>query len=177
VKLHADLYGKSVTYTGRVAGLGAGTGAAFALLPAQNATGNWIKVVQRVPVRIELDAAPLQDHPLRVGLSMDVEVDVSAKPEAAPLMAAPASVTPAASATASATASSPATATVAAAETPVSRSSLPTRRSNQTSAFATPMAEADALVQRIIHRNLGRSGPAPATTSKPGASSKPAAQS
>ena len=56
VKLKADLYGSKVEYHGRVAGLGAGTGAAFALLPAQNATGNWIKVVQRVPVRIELDA-------------------------------------------------------------------------------------------------------------------------
>lgn len=75
-KLTADLYGKTVTYSGRVAGLGAGTGAAFALLPAQNATGNWIKVVQRVPVRIALDPAQLAEHPLRVGLSMAVEVDV-----------------------------------------------------------------------------------------------------
>jgi membrane fusion protein (multidrug efflux system) len=75
-KLTADVYGKTVTYTGRVAGLGAGTGAAFALLPAQNATGNWIKVVQRVPVRIALDPAQLAEHPLRVGLSMAVEVDV-----------------------------------------------------------------------------------------------------
>ena len=75
-KLTADVYGKKVTYTGRVSGLGAGTGAAFALLPAQNATGNWIKVVQRVPVRIALDPAQLAEHPLRVGLSMAVEVDV-----------------------------------------------------------------------------------------------------
>jgi membrane fusion protein, multidrug efflux system len=59
-----------------VTGLGAGTGAAFSLLPAQNATGNWIKVVQRVPVRIALDAAQLADKPLRVGLSMEAEVDV-----------------------------------------------------------------------------------------------------
>jgi membrane fusion protein (multidrug efflux system) len=65
------------TYTGRVAGLGAGTGAAFALLPAQNATGNWIKVVQRVPVRIALDPAELAQHPLRVGLSMLATVDVA----------------------------------------------------------------------------------------------------
>ena len=72
----ADLYGDTVEYPGRVAGLGAGTGAAFALLPAQNATGNWIKIVQRVPVRIELDPATLAAHPLRVGLSMQVEVDV-----------------------------------------------------------------------------------------------------
>ncbi len=62
-------------YTGKVVGLGVGTGAAFALLPAQNATGNWIKVVQRVPVRIALDAEQLKDHPLRVGLSMDVTVN------------------------------------------------------------------------------------------------------
>ena len=73
--LTADLYGKKVEYTGKVAGLGVGTGAAFALLPAQNATGNWIKVVQRVPVRIALDAEQLKANPLRVGLSMDVTVD------------------------------------------------------------------------------------------------------
>jgi membrane fusion protein (multidrug efflux system) len=77
VKLTADLYGKKVEYSGLVAGLGMGTGAAFALLPAQNATGNWIKVVQRVPVRVTLDAAQLQQNPLRVGLSMLVTVDVS----------------------------------------------------------------------------------------------------
>ncbi|MGA0569410.1 HlyD family efflux transporter periplasmic adaptor subunit [Variovorax sp. VNK109] len=79
VKLKADVYGKKVEYTGTVAGLGVGTGAAFALLPAQNATGNWIKVVQRVPVRIALDAKQVMEHPLRVGLSMDVEVDVANK--------------------------------------------------------------------------------------------------
>ncbi len=77
VKLTADLYGGKVEYTGRVAGLGAGTGAAFALLPAQNATGNWIKVVQRVPVRIEIDGRQLAQHPLRVGLSMEASVDVA----------------------------------------------------------------------------------------------------
>ena len=70
VKLTADLYGKKVEYSGRVAGLGVGTGAAFALLPAQNAAGNWIKVVQRVPVRIALDPEQLKANPLRVGLSM-----------------------------------------------------------------------------------------------------------
>lgn len=84
VKMVADLYGSSVTYHGTVAGLDAGTGAAFALLPAQNATGNWIKVVQRVPVRITLDPEDLKQHPLRVGLSMDVEVDVG-KDDGAPL--------------------------------------------------------------------------------------------
>jgi membrane fusion protein (multidrug efflux system) len=77
VTLVADQYGKKVSYTGTVSGLGAGTGAAFSLLPAQNATGNWIKVVQRVPVRIALDAKQLTEHPLRVGLSMTAAVDVS----------------------------------------------------------------------------------------------------
>ena len=79
VKLTADVYGKKVEYTGKVAGLGVGTGRAFALLPAQNATGNWIKVVQRVPVRVALDAEQLKANPLRVGLSMDAEVDVTQK--------------------------------------------------------------------------------------------------
>ena len=79
VKLVADLYGKKVEYTGKVAGLGIGTGAAFALLPAQNATGNWIKVVQRVPVRIVLDPEQLKANPLRVGLSMLAEIDVAKK--------------------------------------------------------------------------------------------------
>lgn len=77
VELSADVYGKKVVYHGSIDGLGAGTGAAFALLPAQNATGNWIKVVQRVPVRVRLDAKELVDHPLRLGLSMEARVDVS----------------------------------------------------------------------------------------------------
>jgi membrane fusion protein (multidrug efflux system) len=77
VTLVADQYGKKIVYQGKVTGLGAGTGAAFSLLPAQNATGNWIKVVQRVPVRIALDAKQLAEHPLRVGLSMTAEVDVA----------------------------------------------------------------------------------------------------
>ncbi|HWI09783.1 MAG TPA: HlyD family efflux transporter periplasmic adaptor subunit, partial [Burkholderiaceae bacterium] len=77
VTLEADVYGKKVEYRGAIEGLGAGTGAAFALLPAQNATGNWIKVVQRVPVRIKLDPKDLIEHPLRVGLSMDAKVDIS----------------------------------------------------------------------------------------------------
>ncbi|HYD11295.1 MAG TPA: efflux RND transporter periplasmic adaptor subunit [Allosphingosinicella sp.] len=75
VELHADLYGEDVVFHGRVAGLGGGTGSAFALIPAQNATGNWIKVVQRVPVRIRLDPAELRRHPLRVGLSMTATID------------------------------------------------------------------------------------------------------
>ncbi|MEO8719444.1 MAG: HlyD family efflux transporter periplasmic adaptor subunit, partial [Burkholderiales bacterium] len=77
VELTADMYGRKAGYHGVVEGLGAGTGAAFALLPAQNATGNWIKVVQRLPVRIKLDPGDLARHPLRVGLSMAVSVDVS----------------------------------------------------------------------------------------------------
>lgn len=76
VKLHADLYGGKVEYRGTVAGLAAGTGGAFALLPAQNATGNWIKVVQRLPVRIALEPGQLEKHPLLVGLSMRVRVEV-----------------------------------------------------------------------------------------------------
>ena len=76
VSLEADVYGGKVRYHGVVEGLGAGTGSAFSLLPAQNATGNWIKIVQRVPVRIALRPEELQRHPLSIGLSMDVTVDV-----------------------------------------------------------------------------------------------------
>lgn len=76
VTLISDLYGSSTKYSGKVVGMGAGTGSAFALLPAQNATGNWIKVVQRVPVRIALDPAQLAAHPLRIGLSIRAEVDL-----------------------------------------------------------------------------------------------------
>ena len=76
VTLHADLYGGDVVFHGRLAGMSAGSGSAFALLPAQNASGNWIKIVQRVPVRIALDPQELKAHPLRVGLSMTVDVDV-----------------------------------------------------------------------------------------------------
>lgn len=73
----SDIYGDDVKYTGKVVGLDMGTGSAFSLLPAQNATGNWIKVVQRLPVRIEIDAKQLADHPLRIGLSTLVTVDTS----------------------------------------------------------------------------------------------------
>jgi membrane fusion protein (multidrug efflux system) len=75
--LTSDLYGRKVKYHGKVAGIGGGTGAAFALIPAQNATGNWIKVVQRLPVRIALEPAELRAHPLRVGLSMYADIDVA----------------------------------------------------------------------------------------------------
>jgi membrane fusion protein (multidrug efflux system) len=76
VTLTSDVYGGDVTYHGHVAGLGIGTGSAFSLLPAQNASGNWIKIVQRLPVRIELDAKDLDKYPLRIGLSMDVSVNL-----------------------------------------------------------------------------------------------------
>lgn len=79
VELHADIYGSAVTYRGRVAGIAAGTGSSFATIPAQNATGNWIKVVQRVPVRIELDAENLVRHPLQVGLSMNADINIGKK--------------------------------------------------------------------------------------------------
>ncbi|CAD15555.1 HlyD family secretion protein [Ralstonia pseudosolanacearum] len=74
----ADIYGGSASYRGVVEGFSGGSGAAFAAIPAQNATGNWIKVVQRLPVRIKLDAAELEKHPLKVGLSMVVTIDTSA---------------------------------------------------------------------------------------------------
>jgi len=77
VTVTADIYGGSVKYYGQIEGLGAGSGSAFALLPPQNASGNWIKIVQRVPVRIKLNANELRDHPLRVGLSVNVSVNVS----------------------------------------------------------------------------------------------------
>jgi membrane fusion protein (multidrug efflux system) len=76
-KLTSDLYGDKVVYHGRVIGFSGGTGAAFSVVPAQNATGNWIKVVQRLPVRIALDPAELANHPLKVGLSMNADIDVS----------------------------------------------------------------------------------------------------
>jgi membrane fusion protein (multidrug efflux system) len=85
VTVHTDVYGAHVTYHGRLAGVGAGSGNAFALLPAQNASGNWIKIVQRVPVRILLDPQELKDHPLRIGLSAAVDVDL--RDTSGPLMA------------------------------------------------------------------------------------------
>jgi membrane fusion protein (multidrug efflux system) len=75
--LTSDLYGGGVTYHGKVVGLSGGTGSAFALIPAQNATGNWIKVVQRLPVRVQLDPQELAEHPLRLGLSMKATIDLS----------------------------------------------------------------------------------------------------
>jgi membrane fusion protein (multidrug efflux system) len=77
VTLTSDLYGSSIVFHGRVVGIGGGTGAAFSVIPAQNATGNWIKVVQRLPVRIALDPNELAAHPLRVGLSMNAEIKIA----------------------------------------------------------------------------------------------------
>ena len=78
-KVTSDLYGGDVVYHGKVVGFAGGTGSSMSLIPAQNATGNWIKVVQRLPLRIQLDPMELAEHPLRVGLSMDVELDLSEK--------------------------------------------------------------------------------------------------
>jgi membrane fusion protein (multidrug efflux system) len=75
--LESDIYGGKVAYHGKVVGFAPGTGSTLALLPAQNATGNWVKVVQRLPVRIVLDDAQLKDFPLRIGLSMNAKVDTS----------------------------------------------------------------------------------------------------
>ena len=91
VAVYADVYGDGVDYHGHLSGIAAGSGNAFALLPAQNASGNWIKIVQRVPVRILLDAQDLQAHPLRVGLSATVRVDVR---DSGPLPATPVRNTP-----------------------------------------------------------------------------------
>lgn len=85
VDIEADLYGSSVKYSGTIDSLGAGTGSAFALLPAQNATGNWIKIVQRVPVRIHINPEELAKHPLRVGLS--TQVDVNLRDQSGPVLA------------------------------------------------------------------------------------------
>jgi membrane fusion protein (multidrug efflux system) len=92
VTISTDIYGGKVTYHGHIVGLGAGSGSAFALLPPQNASGNWIKIVQRVPVRIALDPAELKDHPLRIGLSVSVEADM--RDQSGPLIssAAPAAI-------------------------------------------------------------------------------------
>ena len=91
-QVRSDLYGGSFIFHGRVSGMSAGTGAAFALLPAQNASGNWIKVVQRVPVRIQIDAADLKNSPLRVGLSATVTVDTTNRD--GPVLATSAAATP-----------------------------------------------------------------------------------
>jgi len=92
VELNSDLYGSDVTFKGRLTSLGLGTGSAFSLLPAQNASGNWIKIVQRVPVRIDLDPKELAGHPLRLGLSMST--DVTIRDQSGPVLASAPPVKP-----------------------------------------------------------------------------------
>ena len=120
VELHADLYGDDVTYAGRVTSLGLGTGSAFSLLPPQNASGNWIKIVQRVPVRIALDAKELAAHPLRLGLSMST--DVSLRDQSGPVLA----------------------------------SAPPVKPLLSTTAYDKQLAEANALIDRIVRENMPR---------------------
>ena len=118
VTLTADVYGNDVTFNGKLVSLGLGTGSAFALLPAQNASGNWIKIVQRVPVRIALDPKQLAEHPLRIGMSMSADVS---------LREAGNGVLPA---------------------TPSQAPGL------RTEAYAKQLADADALIAKIVRENL-----------------------
>ncbi|MEG3789365.1 efflux RND transporter periplasmic adaptor subunit [Lysobacter sp. CCNWLW3] len=118
VELHSDLYGSDVSFDGKVAAIGMGTGSAFALLPAQNASGNWIKIVQRVPVRIEVDRKQIAEHPLRLGLSMHVDVDIHGQDGA------------------------------------MLASSTPAKPVLTTDAYAKQLADADALIEKIVDENL-----------------------
>ena len=118
VELHSDLYGSDIAFDGKVAAIGMGTGSAFALLPAQNASGNWIKIVQRVPVRIEVDRKQVAEHPLRLGLSMHVDVNIRGQDGAMLAQAAPAK--------------------------PVLT----------TDAYAKQLADADALIEKVVNENL-----------------------
>ncbi|SCZ10660.1 HlyD family efflux transporter periplasmic adaptor subunit [Pseudomonas sp. NFACC37-1] len=117
VDIEADLYGSDVKYSGTIDSLGAGTGSAFALLPAQNATGNWIKIVQRVPVRIHVNAEELAKHPLRVGLSTQVSVNLHDQ------------------------------------SGPVLAQQPPQKASFSTQVYDRQLAEADAMITRLIHDN------------------------
>ncbi|NVZ61847.1 HlyD family efflux transporter periplasmic adaptor subunit [Pseudomonas gingeri] len=117
VDIEADLYGSDVKYSGTIDSLGAGTGSAFALLPAQNATGNWIKIVQRVPVRIHINAEELARHPLRVGLSTQVEVNLHDQ------------------------------------SGPVLAQQPPQKASFTTNVYQQQLADADAVITRLIHEN------------------------
>jgi membrane fusion protein (multidrug efflux system) len=117
VDIEADLYGGDVKYSGTIDSLGAGTGSAFALLPAQNATGNWIKIVQRVPVRVHVNAEELAKHPLRVGLSTMVDVDLHDQ------------------------------------SGPVLAQQPPQKASFSTNVYDRQLAEADAMITRLIHDN------------------------
>ena len=118
VQLHSDLYGSDVEFDGKLSSLGLGTGSAFALLPAQNASGNWIKIVQRVPVRIALDPRQLAEHPLRIGLSM--HTDVSLRDQSGAVLAT----------------------------APQDKPLLTTQ------AYAKQLADAEALIQKIVRENL-----------------------
>uniref|UniRef100_UPI002616D821 HlyD family efflux transporter periplasmic adaptor subunit n=1 Tax=Pseudomonas sp. TaxID=306 RepID=UPI002616D821 len=117
VSVEADMYGSHVKYQGRVLGLTAGTGSALAVLPAQNATGNWIKIVQRVPVRIHINAEELAKHPLRVGLSTVVNVDLHDQ------------------------------------SGPVLAQQAPQKASFTTNVYDRQLAEADAMINQLIHDN------------------------
>ncbi|MDT8906149.1 membrane fusion protein, multidrug efflux system [Pseudomonas sp. NFACC32-1] len=117
VEIETDLYGSDVKYSGTVDSLGAGTGSAFALLPAQNATGNWIKIVQRVPVRIHVNAEELARHPLRVGLS--TEVNVNLRDQSGPVLA----------------------------------QQPPQKATFSTQVYERQLADADAMITRLIHDN------------------------
>jgi membrane fusion protein (multidrug efflux system) len=118
VDVHADLYGEEILYHGTVDSLGVGTGSAFSLLPAQNASGNWIKIVQRVPVRIRLNEDDLKKHPLRIGLSMQVTVDLHD------------------------------------ADGPALAEQPPQRPVFSTNIYHQQLADADALIDRLIRENL-----------------------
>ncbi|MDO7897022.1 HlyD family secretion protein [Pseudomonas citrulli] len=117
VEIETDLYGSDVKYSGTIDSLGAGTGSAFALLPAQNATGNWIKIVQRVPVRIHVNAQELADHPLRIGLSTVVNVNLHDQ------------------------------------SGPVLAQQPPQKATFSTQVYDRQLADADAMIARLIHEN------------------------
>ena len=117
VEIESDIYGSDVKFSGTIDSLGAGTGSAFALLPAQNATGNWIKIVQRVPVRVHVNAEELAKHPLRVGLSTMVDVDLHDQ------------------------------------SGPVLAQQPPQKASFSTNVYDRQLAEADAMITRLIHDN------------------------
>ena len=117
VEIETDLYGSDVKYSGTIDSLGAGTGSAFALLPAQNATGNWIKIVQRVPVRVHVNAQELAKHPLRVGLS--TQVNVNLHDQSGPVLA----------------------------------QQPPQKASFSTQVYDRQLADADAMITRLIHEN------------------------
>ncbi|MBT2337677.1 MULTISPECIES: HlyD family efflux transporter periplasmic adaptor subunit [Pseudomonas] len=122
VDIETDLYGSDVKYSGTIDSLGAGTGSAFALLPAQNATGNWIKIVQRVPVRIHVNAEELAKHPLRVGLSTQVSVNLHDQ------------------------------------SGPVLAQQPPQKASFSTQVYDRQLADADAMITRLIHENSAAVG-------------------